>query len=117
MVISQGEIYWVDMSEPRGSEPGYRHPYVIIQNDAFNKSNINTVLACALISNIKLASSPCNVLLNKGDGNLPKASVVNISQVATLNKTELKEKIGQLSKDKVAAIIDGINCIIKPRVI
>ncbi len=117
MVISQGEIYWVDMSEPIGSEPGYRHPYVIIQNDAFNRSNINTVVACALTSNIKLASSPCNILLNKGDGNLPKASVVNISQIATLNKAELKEKIGQLSKEKVTAIIGGIDCIFKPRVV
>jgi mRNA interferase MazF len=81
MVISQGDIYWLDLDEPEGSEPGYRHPFVVIQNDAFNKSKINTAVVCALTSNLKLASAPGNVLLKKGEANLPKSSVVNISQV------------------------------------
>ena len=101
MVINQGDLYWVEMDEPRGSEPGYRHPYVIVQNDVFNKSNINTVVACQLTSNIKHASFPGNVLLGKGDGNLPKSSVVNISQISTINKFDLKQKIGKLSNEKI----------------
>jgi mRNA interferase MazF len=117
MVISQGELYWVDMAEPKESEPGYRHPFVIVQNDAFNRSNINTVVACSLTSNIKLASSPGNILLKKGDGNLPKASVVNISQVATINKSDLKQKIGKLSKENIEKIIEGIEFLLKPRIV
>jgi mRNA interferase MazF len=115
MVISQGEIYWVDMDEPKGSEPGYRHPYVVVQNDPFNRSNINTVVVCSLTSNIKLASSPGNVLLEKGDGNIPKSSVANISQISTINKTDLREKIGQLPKEKINKIIEGIEYLLKPR--
>jgi len=115
MVIVQGEIYWVDLDEPRGSEPGFRRPYVVVQNNPFNKSNINTVVVCSLTSNIKLASAPGNVLLEKGEANITKASVVNISQIATINKTDLKEKIGQLPKEKIDKIIDGIDYLLKPR--
>ena len=117
MVIRQGEVYWVELDEPKGSEPGYRHPFVIVQNDAFNKSNINTVVACMLTSNVKLASSPGNILLGKGEANLPKASVVNVTQILTLNKSDLKQKIGQLQKEKINQIIDGIEFLLKPRVV
>lgn len=67
MVIQQGEIYWVDLGTPSGSEPGYRHPHIVIQNNLFNASKINTVVVCALTSNIKRAEAPGNVLLNKGE--------------------------------------------------
>lgn len=105
------------MDEPRGSEPGYRHPFVVIQNDAFNKSKINTVVICALTSNIKLASAPGNVFLKKGEGNLSKSSVVNISQVMTINKSELDEKIGQLSKKRVEEIVGGFEFLVRPRIL
>jgi mRNA interferase MazF len=117
MVITQGDLYWVDLGEPRGSEPGYRHPFVVIQNDAFNKSKINTAVVCALSSNVKLAQAPGNVLLKKGEANLPKASVVNISQVMTVNKAELGTKIGQLSKKRMEEIIDGFQFLLKPRIL
>jgi mRNA interferase MazF len=117
MVISQGDIYWLDLDEPEGSEPGYRHPFVVIQNDAFNKSKINTAVVCALTSNLKLASAPGNVLLKKGEANLPKSSVVNISQVITVDKTDLTEKIGQLSKKRVEEIVSGFEFLLKPRII
>jgi mRNA interferase MazF len=117
MVINQGEIYWVDFDEPKGSEPGYRHPAVVVQNDAFNRSKINTVVVCLLTSNLKWAASPGNVLLQKGDANLPKSSVVNVSQITTLDKSELKEKIGQLKKEKIDQIVNGIDLVIKPRVV
>ena len=117
MVINQGDLYWVDLGEPSGSEPGFRRPFVVIQNDAFNRSKINTVVLCALSSNIKLSQAPGNVLLKKGEANLPKASVVNISQVMTLDKEELGIKIGQLSKKRMEEIIDGFQFLLKPRIL
>ena len=81
MSIRQGDIYWIDLGDPEGSEPGYRHPHVVVQNNVFNKSRINTIVVCALTSNLKRAEVPGNVLLKKGEANLKKDSVVNISQV------------------------------------
>lgn len=117
MVINQGDVYWLDLDEPRGSEPGYRHPFVVIQNDAFNKSRIRTVVVCALTSNMKLAAAPGNVQLKKGEANLSKASVVNISQILTVNKSDLIQKIGQLTKKRTEEIVEGFQFLIKPRVL
>jgi len=96
-LINQGDIYWLDLEEPIGSEPGYRHPHVVIQNDLFNHSRIDTVVVCLITSNLKRAKSPGNVLLQKNEGNLPKRSVVNVSQIYTVDKMELFDKIGTLS--------------------
>ena len=115
MVIEQGEIYWVDLGQPSGSEPGYRHPHIVIQNNLFNTSNINTVVTCALTSNIKRAQAPGNVLLKKGEANLPKKSVVNISQIYTVNKSDLIEKIGKVSTKRFNEILEGIKLITEPR--
>ena len=71
-MIRQGEVYWIDLREPVGSGPGYRHPYVVVQNDLFNQSRINTVVVCALTSNLKRARVPGNVLLRPGEGRLPR---------------------------------------------
>ena len=114
MTIRQGDIFWVDFGSPKGSEPGYRHPHVIVQNNVFNASKINTVVVCALTSNLKWAKSPGNVLLKKGEGNVPKDSVVNISQIATVDKSFLEEKIGALPPSKIKQITDGIKLLIKP---
>ncbi|RJQ55602.1 MAG: type II toxin-antitoxin system PemK/MazF family toxin [Nitrospiraceae bacterium] len=114
MTIRQGDIFWVDFGDPKGSGPGYRHPHVIIQNNVFNASKINTVVVCALTSNLKWAKSPGNVLLKKGEGNVPKDSVVNISQIATVDKSFLEEKIGVLPPLKIKLIIDGVKLLIKP---
>ncbi len=114
MVINQGDIYWVELEEPKGSEPGYRHPHVVVQNNAFNYSKINTVVLCALTSNLNRASSPGNIVLKKSEGGLPKKSVVNITQIITVNKSDLKEKIGQLSKNRVEEIITSIEILFKP---
>ncbi len=115
MVINQGDIFWIEFSEPKGSEPGYRHPHVVIQNNLFNRSRINTVVVCTLTSNLKRADAPGNVTLNKGEANLPKKSVVNISQLFTVNKSDLSEKIGMLSKDRIAHILEGIRLLTEPR--
>jgi mRNA interferase MazF len=115
MVIDQGDVYWVDLGEPAGSEPGYRHPHVVIQNNLFNRSRINTVVACALTSNLRRAEVPGNVLLEKGEANLPRQSVVNVSQIYTVNKRDLVEKMGSLSQRRVRQILAGVMLVIEPR--
>ena len=114
-MINQGDIFWIDLKEPSGSEPGYRHPHVVIQNNLFNRSRINTVIVCPLTSNIKRAIAPGNVLLKKGEANLPKKSVVNISQIFTVNKSDLTEKIGTLSKDRFLQVLQGVRLLTEPR--
>ena len=115
MDIKQGDIYWVDLGIPEGSEPGYKHPHVVIQNNVFNASKINTVVVCALTTNLKRANAPGNILLKKGEANLKKDSVVNISQIITADKSDLIEKIGSLSPSKVKQIIEGVKLLIEPR--
>ena len=115
MVINQGDIFWIDLDEPSGSEPGYRHPHVVVQNNVFNRSRINTVVVCALTSNLKRAAVPGNVLLEPREANLPKQSVVNVSQIFTVDKSQLGEKIGTLSSKRVHEILDGIRLLLEPR--
>ena len=115
MVINQGDIYWVDLGEPSASEPGYRHPHVVVQNNIFNRSQLKTVVVCALTSNLKRAQAPGNVLLESGEGNLPKQSVVNVSQIYTVDKSQLDEYIGTLSSARVREIINGIKLVVEPR--
>jgi mRNA interferase MazF len=115
MVIQQGDVYWVDLGEPVGSAPGYRHPHVVIQNNLFNLSRMNTVVVCALTSNLKRASAPGNVLLQEGDAGLPKRSVVVVSQIFTIDKTQLDEYIGTLSAKRMRQILDGIRLLTEPR--
>lgn len=115
MVIQQGEIYWVELSEPKGSEPGYRHPHLVIQNNLFNQSRINTVVVCALTSNLKRGNAPGNVTLKKGEANIPKKSVINVSQIFTVNKSDLLEKIGTLSKEKFSKVLAGITLLLEPK--
>jgi len=103
------------LGEPHGSEPGYRHPHVVIQNNVFNESKINTVVVCTLTSNLKRANTPGNVLLKKGEGNLPKDNVVNITQIITVNKSDLVEKIGTLPSSKNKQIFEGIKLLAEPR--
>jgi mRNA interferase MazF len=115
MVISQGEVYWIDLGEPAGSEPGYRHPHVVIQNNVFNRSRVGTVIVCVITSNLSRAAAPGNVLLNAGEANLPKPSVINVSQLFTVDKRALGQKIGALSKERVQQTIDGIRLVLEPR--
>ncbi len=115
MVISQGDVYWIDLGEPLGSAPGYLHPHVVIQNNVFNRSRINTVLVCALTSNLKRAGAPGNVLLEPGEANLPKQSVVMVSQMFTVDKSQLGEYVGKLSPKRVRQVLDGIHLLVEPR--
>jgi mRNA interferase MazF len=115
VVINQGDIYWLDFDAPRGSEPAYRHPVVVVQSDLFNHTQIKTVVVCELTSNLKYAKAPGNVLLNKGEANLPKQSVVNVTQVYTANKIELLDYIGTLSPKRLREILNGLQLVIEPR--
>ena len=114
-MIRQGDVYWSDLGTPSGSGPGFLHPYVVVQNDVFNRSNIGTVVVCSLSSSLHLAKAPGNVLLEVGEANLPKRSVVNVSQVYTLDKEDLVEKIGTLSPDRIQEILDGLFLLLEPR--
>lgn len=115
MVIRQGDIYWIELDEPTGSGPGYSHPHVVIQNNIFNQSRINTIVVCALTSNLKRANAPGNVLLETGEANLPKQSVVIVSQVFTVDKARLGDYIGTVSRQRVIQIVAGIRLLIEPR--
>ena len=115
MVIEQGEIYWVDLGEPGGSGPGYRHPHIVIQNNLFNSSIITTVVVCSLTSNLKRGLSPGNVTLKKGEANMPKKSIVNITQMYTLDKNDLEEKIGKVNSERMKEILSGVQLLTEPR--
>jgi len=115
MVIRQGDIFWIDLGPPSGSVPGYRHPHLVIQNNLFNESKLNTVVVCALTSNLKRAEAPGNLLLLKGEANLKKPSVVNISQIVTVDRADLSEKIGTLRADRMKQVIEGIKLLLEPR--
>lgn len=115
MVIRQGDVFWVNLGTPRGSAPGYRHPHVVVQNNLFNASRISTVVVCALTSQVRYANAPGNVLLNRGEAKLPKASVVNVTQVFTVDKSDLEEKIGTLSGHRIKEILDGMALVLQPR--
>ena len=114
MVINQGDVYWVDLGDLVASEPGFRHPHVVVQNDLFNESRIGTVVVCSLTSSLKRFTAPGNVTLKKGEAGLPKKSVVNISQLFTLNRGDLVEKIGTLSRKRIEQIAKGIQLLTDP---
>lgn len=107
--INQGDIYWVMAEDPDGPEAAIPHPYVVVQENLFNHSRIHTVVVCALTSNIRRVSdTPGNVLLEAGEANLPKQSVVEVSKVSSIEKAQLGEYIGTLSEQRVQQILAGM---------
>jgi mRNA interferase MazF len=111
-VISQGEIWWADLLDPRGSGPGFRRPVVVVQGDSFNRSRIATVLCVPLTSNLKWATAPGNVFLETRLTGLPKDSVANVSQLVTLDKSLLTERTGKLSRAKTDLVLAGIDVVL-----
>ena len=109
MTIAQGDVWWADLPEARGSGPGFRRPVVVVQGDALNRSRIATVVCVALTSNVKWATAPGNVLLSSSATGLPKESVANVSQLVTLDKADLTERAGKLSKAKLDLVLSGID--------
>lgn len=112
MVVGQGEVWWADLGLPRGSEPGFRRPVVVVQGDAFNRSKIATVVCVALTSNLDWAEAPGNVLLPSKATGLPKDSVANVTQIITLDREALEERAGKLSRPKLELILAGIDVIL-----
>ncbi len=101
MVIRKGSIYWVNFSPGKGSEPIGRRPGLVIQNDILNDSNLNTVIMLAITSTMKFGELSGNIVLKKGEANLPKKCVVNVTQIKSVDKKSIKEKIGTLPKKKI----------------
>lgn len=112
-MIRQGDVYWVSLGAPSGSGPGFLRPYVVVQNDVFNKSRLGTVVICGLTSNLRRAEARGNVLLEEGEAGLPKRSVVNISQLYTVDKNELVEKIGSLSSESLQEVVHGVQLLVE----
>ena len=109
---ARGEIWWADLPTPKGSEPGYKRPVLIVQSDFFNQSRIQTVLAVGLTSNLRLAKAPGNVLLTTAKTGLPKDSVANVSQLITLDKSSLLDLAGKLDGWTMSRIEDGLKVIL-----
>jgi mRNA interferase MazF len=110
--VRRGEIWWADLDEPRGSEPGYRRPVLIVQDDGFNRSRISTVLAIVVTSNLRLVDAPGNVLIPAKAAGLPKDSVANISQIVTLDREFLDERVGRLPARYMAAVDAGLKLVL-----
>ena len=108
MEIKQGDIYWVLRKESNGAETSHTHPHVVVQDNVLNRSRIHTVVVCALTTNLKRAKAPGNVLLEAGESNLPRQSVVVVSQVSVVDKNQLGEYIGSLSGQRIKQILDGM---------
>ena len=106
--INRGDVFWIGPDDSRGPVPSYSHPHVVVQDDVFNHSRITTVVVCALTSNLRRAKELGNILLGAGEGNLPKRSVVVVSQVSSVEKARLGERIGSLSDARVEQILAGL---------
>jgi mRNA interferase MazF len=111
MVIRKGSVYWVDFSPGKGSEPIGRRPGLVIQNDILNDSNLNTVIMLAITTTMKFGELPGNVVLKKGEANVPKKCVINVTQIKSVDKKSIKEKIGTLTKKRVDEVNEGLKLV------
>lgn len=112
MVVQRGEVWWADLAEPSGSEPGFRRPVLIVQADSFNRSRLRTVIALALTTNMRLLDAPGNVLIPGADVGLPRDSVVNVTQAVTLDRDYLVERAGQAPGRLLARIAAGLRLVL-----
>jgi mRNA interferase MazF len=110
--MRRGEIWWAALREPRASEPGYRRPVLIVQSDAFNRSAIRTVIVVAITSNLRLAAAPGNVVLRRRESRLAKDSVVNVSQLVTLSKDFLADRVGAIPPARIREVEDGLRLVL-----
>ena len=106
--MQRGEIWWASLKAPRGSGRGYRRPVVVVQADAFNRSRIQTVIVAAITSDMKLGESPGNIVLSRRQSKLPRGSVINVSQVLTLDRSFLTRRVSRLPRRTVMALDDGL---------
>jgi len=112
VAIARREIWWADLSEPVGSEPGYRRPVIVVQGDPFNRSRIATVVVVPLTSNLQWADAPGNVLLGADVTHLSKDSVANVSQIITVDKRALTERVSKLPQNKLDLVCAGIDIVL-----
>jgi len=112
VVISQGDIWWADLPQPTGSGPGFRRPVVVVQGDSLNRSRIATVVCIPLTSNVKWANAPGNVMLSPRLTGLSKDSVVNVSQIVSLDKALLTDRAGRLPRTQLALVLSGIDVVL-----
>jgi mRNA interferase MazF len=112
VVIEQAEVWWADLEEPAGSEPGYRRPVVVAQCNAINRSNIATVVCVPLTSNLKWADAPGNVLLRSDETGLPQDSVANVSLVTALDRQVLTDRVRKIPRRRFELILSGIDSIL-----
>lgn len=110
-LIHRGDLVWIAPDDSRGPAPSYSHPHVVVQEDVFNHSRITTVVVCALTTNLAKAKEPGNVLLDPGEGGLPKQSAVVVSQISSVEKMRLGERIGALSEARVEEILAGLRFV------
>lgn len=110
-MIAQGEVWWADLPQPGGSEPGFRRPVVIVQGDAFNRSALRTTVVVPLTSNLRWGDAPGNVLLSRRATGLPRDSVANVSQVVTLDRSVLTERVGKLPRAKLELVLAGFDVL------
>ena len=110
--MRRGEVWWANLPEPAASEPGFRRPVLILQSDEFNRSRISTVVAVAITSNMSLAAAPGNVSIAKRSVNLGRECVVNVSQIVTLDKSFLSERVGKLQPPKLREVDEGIRLVL-----
>ncbi len=113
MVIKRGDIFWVNFSPGKGSEPIGRRPGLVIQSNALNDSRLNTVIMLAITSTLKFGDLPGNVTLKKGEANMPMKCVINVTQIKSVDKTSLTEKIGTLSSKKMEEIVQGLQLVME----
>jgi mRNA interferase MazF len=111
-VIKRGTVWWADLPDPRGSEPGYRRPVLVLQIDDFNRSQIRTIVVVVLTSNLTLADAPGNVLLTTRETGLPKESVANVAQVVTVDKTALTEALRRVPAPVLHTIEQGVRLVL-----
>ena len=111
MVVRQGEVFWIAFGNAQGSEPAGKRPALVIQSDRLNRTALATTVVAAITSNLKWAAATGNVRLRKGEGGLRKASVVNVSQLRTVDKAALVQRTGRLSRDRVRSVIEGLDIV------
>jgi len=112
LVIGQGDVWWADLAVPSGSEPGFARPVVVVQGDSFNRSALRTVVAVPLTSNVRWADAPGNVRLTARATGLPRDSVANVSQIVTVDKATLTERVGKLPAAKLELVLSGIDVVL-----
>lgn len=108
MVIERGEIWWADLGDSDGSEPGFRRPVLVVQRDAFNRSRLRTVIAVVLTSNLRLVAAPGNVLMPAKRTGLPRDAVANVSQVITIDRDFLTEQVGRIRGALLRDVDNGL---------